>query len=302
MEQLGGCYGFAVRSAVPLRHLRPGADPDWPPLEVAVGADEPGPASSPVLTWAPSASHPVAAEVHRVDGGYAVHVDGGGWFSVRDRPARVAVPAGGEPLRREERLWGVPALLAFQGRGDLPLHAAAVEVGGRAVVFGGLSGAGKTTLATAAAAAGLRLLSEDLTCVRLAPAPAVLPGPAALRVRRDVADLVDLPAGSVHDVGDDRLHILLDEQDRGTAAEVPLAAVVLLRPGAEVELAACPATTAVRDLWALSFRLPETAARTRAFDQLTRLVDAVPAYDLRRPLRVDALPATLAALRRAAGA
>ena len=48
--------------------------------------------------------------------------------------------------------------------------------------------------------AGHRVLSEDTTCVRLGPEQAVVPGPAMLRVRHDVAAELELP--SVRRVGE----------------------------------------------------------------------------------------------------
>ena len=298
MDVAEGCYGFRVRSTLQLDHPRPGADPAWPVLEIAAGPPAERPDTEPVLAWTASEHRPLSAKVYRRDeAAYAVHVDGGGWFEVDTASPRITVPEGAEPRRREERLWGLPSLLCFQARGDLPLHAAAVEVEGRAVVFGGLSHAGKTTLAAAAAAAGLRLLSEDLTCLRPGPPVAVLPGPAALRVRRDVAGLIELPAGTTHDLGDDRLHVTLDAALRGTARPVPLAGIVLLRSADAVRMDRSDPASALRDLWALSFRLPEATARARCFDQLAQLVETVPVHDLARPLTPGALPASLDALR-----
>ena len=74
--------------------------------------------------------------------------------------------------------------------------------------------------------AGHRVLSEDTTCVRLGPEPAVVPGPAMLRVRHDVAAELELP--SVRRVGesDDRVHYAL--VDPGDCEPVPVRAVVFL--------------------------------------------------------------------------
>lgn len=48
-------------------------------------------------------------------------------------------------------------------RGVLPLHAASVEIEGKAVAFAGASGAGKSTLAAAFNRRGFRLLADDVT-------------------------------------------------------------------------------------------------------------------------------------------
>ena len=56
----------------------------------------------------------------------------------------LTMPLGVEPVRREERLWGIPAALALIRRGDVAVHAAAVEIDGRALLFAGPGRFGKT--------------------------------------------------------------------------------------------------------------------------------------------------------------
>jgi HPr kinase/phosphorylase len=64
------------------------------------------------------------------------------------------------------------------------LHAAALDVGGRALVLCGASGAGKTTLTLALAARGLRLLTEEVVWIDKAGVVRGLPRP------------IHVPAGS----------------------------------------------------------------------------------------------------------
>jgi len=68
----------------------------------------------------------------------------------------------------------------------------------------------------------------------------------------------------------------------------------------DVVLTKAVSPQALRDLWSLSFRLPETAARTRCFDALAELVRRVPVWDVRRPLTMDSLPALLGMLKKLA--
>lgn len=56
---------------------------------------------------------------------FHVYVEGGGWFRVQPAEAVITALADGHPVRREERLWGLPAQLALLARGDRPLQAAA---------------------------------------------------------------------------------------------------------------------------------------------------------------------------------
>ena len=69
-----------------------------------------------------------------------------------------------------------PAILAVTGRGRVPLHAAAVVAGDHTLLLTGASGAGKSTMAYACAAAGFSVLSEDTIHVDLSGEPARLWG------------------------------------------------------------------------------------------------------------------------------
>ena len=136
--------------------------------------------------------------------------------------------------------------------------------------------------------AGHRVLSEDTTCVRLGPKPAVVPGPAMLRVRHDVAAELELP--SVRRVGesDDRVHYSL--VDPGECEPVPVRAVVFLDVSdGTAELEPVERAEALRDLWALSFRLPTEDDVGRSFAGVTDLAATVPVSRLLRPLDLGAI-------------
>jgi hypothetical protein len=281
----GACYGFGVRSALPLRYLRRG---DGDPLEVAAPAPEgERPGDDLLLEWLPSAELPLEARLYSDGRAFRLWIGDGGWFSVEPDEGRVLVPPDGG-LRTEERLWGIPSLLCFRARGDLPLHAAAVEAGGRAIVLAAPRTYGKTTMAAAFHRAGHRVLSEDTSCVRLAGEPCVVPGPAMLRVRHDVAEALELPRARRLGEDPDRVHYALDEP--GDCTPVPLAAVVFLdeHDGA-AGLEPVEQPEAIRDLWALSFRLPSEDDVGRSFAGVADLASAVPAFRLRRPLDLASL-------------
>src|SRR5207248_8881688 len=123
----------------------------------------------------------------------------------------------------------MPALLCFLARGRLPLHAAAVEIDGEAILLGGQRTLGKSTLAAGFAHAGFRLLSEDLCCLDVSGKPAVLPGPAMLRVRPDIGARLALPFARQTKQTDDRRHLALDEATRGDCRPVPVRGIVFLQ-------------------------------------------------------------------------
>ncbi|MGH3011331.1 MAG: hypothetical protein ACRDMY_05755 [Gaiellaceae bacterium] len=284
MTALGACYGFEVRSTLPFAYLREGTGD---PLEVTASARAGArPDDRLLVEWRPTAELPLEAELYSDGLGFRLRIGEAGWFSVDPRKRLIEVPADGG-LRTEERLWGIPALLCFRERGDLPLHAAAVEADGGAVLVAAPRTYGKTTMAAAFHRAGRRVLSEDTSCIRLGPEPAVVPGPAMLRVRHDVAGVLELPAARRLGEDPDRVHYALE--DPGNCTPVPLRAVVFLDESEATALETVEQPEAIRDLWALSFRLPTEEDVSRSFAGVADLASTVPAYRLSRPLDLGAL-------------
>lgn len=280
----GACYGFGVRSAVPLEYLREGGGD---PLEVTESARSThNPGDQRLLLWSPSPGQPLDAELWFNGVGFRLRIGAADWFSVEPAERRIEIPVDGG-LRSEERLWGIPIVLCFRARGDLPLHAAAVEVDGGAVLLAAPRTYGKTTMAAAFHRAGHRVLSEDTSCLRLGPEPTVVPGPAMLRIRRDVAAALDLPRARRLAEDFDRVHYALD--DPGDCTPVPLRAVVFLDEGPGAGLETVNVHEAIRDLWALSFRVPTEDDVSRSFAGVTDLAGAVPVLRFRRLLRLDKL-------------
>jgi len=291
-QSLGTCFGFGVRSALPFQFLRGGVGEE---LEIsAPSSEEEAPEGDLLVKWRPTPERPFEVRLFHSEGRYRTSIPDSGWYEVNVETRSVTVPGDADEVRREERLWSVPATLFLLARGDLPLHAAAVEVGGQAVVLAAPGTFGKTTLAAAFLSAGYRLLSEDLTCVRMQDGPEVIPGPAMLRVRRDVAERIEI--GNVHRLAESehRVHFAVDAGLRGDCAPLPLRSIVLLRSaddGFRIEPAR--SATAVRDLWNLAGTLPTDRDRTQSFTAATELVRSVPVWNLHRPLRYAELPNTI---------
>lgn len=297
----GGVYGFRVRSDQPLWYLRASPVGTAPTLLVRVQDDGARPSGEPLRRWVPRPDNPFRAELFADGPSYRLRIDGLGWYRISPEDDEVWMPPEAEPLRREERLYGIPLALLSARHGFLPLHAASVQVGEAAVALAGPGRHGKTTLAAALMAAGHRPLSEDVTCCSLEPTPAVLPGPALLRVRADAFEHLELPPVRITLDDGDRIHLEIPEAERGDCAPVPLAAIVLLRPGdGPPEIRAASPQRVVQDLWALSTKLPTDEDRARCFTGLTELVDRVPTYDLRHPKRWEMLPRTIERLREVA--
>ncbi len=296
-SNLASAFGFQVHCQHRLRFARSGGGVER--LEI-VTAREPRrrPDGPPIAWWAMAGvetGQEVDRALYRLDHGFEFWVKDIGVYYIDAARGRIEIPEGGNEIVREQRLWGIPTTLCFMERGDLALHAAAVDVDGSAVLLAAPGRHGKTTLALAFHLQGYRVLSEDLACCRVRPSLELLPGPAILRVRSDV--YAGHPPSGTHVVltRSDRVYLGLDDDRKGSSAPVPIAAVVFLRESLHdttIERVAPP--VALADLWALSFRLRTSESQARSFQQLSRLAGEVPMWNLYRPLHMDNLEPTVA--------
>ncbi|NTV62882.1 MAG: hypothetical protein HGA65_05010 [Oscillochloris sp.] len=121
-------------------------------------------------------------------------VDGGTRIRVTAQPSVT------ERFIQQAILGAIMGVLLYQ-RGHLVLHASAVVVKGRAVIFLGEKGQGKSTTAAAFVARGYPILTDDVVVLdfRRAGVPYILPGVPQLRLWPDSvasslgADPADLP-------------------------------------------------------------------------------------------------------------
>jgi hypothetical protein len=287
----GTCFGFGVRSSLPFRYLRGGSGESLEVSGPTTGG--PGPRDRLLWEWRLPGEPPFHARLHHDGRRYGLWIEGDGWFVIDPEEPSIGLPDGEFGIRREERLWGIPALLCFVAQGGVPLHAAAIEVGEEALLLAAPGTFGKTTLAAGFVRAGHHLLSEDLTCLRLAPEPAVVPGPAMLRLRRDVGERLVVPCAERLDLVDDRVHLALDG-GRGDCRPVPVRAIVFLGDAAErFALEPVPDAETIRNLFVLTFRLPGGHGCTEAFDAMVDLARAVPVWRMCYPRRLDELQATV---------
>lgn len=289
----GSCLGFSVRSTVPLRFLRELPASDLIEVEVSTARAEPIIDGEEVLAWRGQDLDVRVVQEGRGPGSrYDVRFPEQS-FLVEPALRRISVRRLEADPRGEARLWGLPISILNASRGALPLHAASVDLGGSAVVVAGVSHAGKSTLAAALAARGHRLLAEDASCLQRGVGRwEAWPGASFLRLRPDV--VADLGAERTfagvpsRPLGDGRVELELVE-GRGDGAGVPVAAVVLPRAADAPAVEAVPGPEALRDLWAVSHRLPDAAERTRVFGALADLIREVPVLRLGRSLDADGL-------------
>jgi hypothetical protein len=294
-EPKGICHGFGLVSDLEFAYLRDGSGER---LTVAEVEPPPPPLSAPLLEWYRTDPHPFAARLYgRLGGPYQLWIEPDEWYVIDPEARFIGVPITSDVLRREQRVWGLPSLLMFLAEGDLPLHAAAVDVGDAAVLLAGPSRHGKTSLSLGFGMRGHRVLSDDLVRIRTTPVPTVFPGPAGLRVRSDMTG--PAAAQDLRRIGgdEDRDFVAIDPGLRGSGDPLPIAGIVLLKGEADtVRLEAAQPHQATQDLWFLSLNLPTPESRAAKLGHLSTLTDDVPAFDLSRPFLIEALGATVDAI------
>jgi hypothetical protein len=190
-----------------------------------------------------------------------------------DATVRCNCRADGDGWEHRIGTMAVPLLLAE--RGELAVHAAAVGTCGRAVLFAGPSGRGKSTLALAASEGGHSVLSEDGVTIdpddeRLRVWPGLrgvrVAVPDRLNGSRGRRDFIDLPAG------------------QEAREPLPLGAICLLgERGERLEIRPLSPAAAVPALVPSLVHSGEPAALARAFALLARVLVRVPAYRVSLP-------------------
>lgn len=125
------------------------------------------------------------------------------------------------------------AAMLLAGRGLLPYHATALELNGRAFLFTGRGGAGKSTLAAEMLDAGARLISDDLTVLQSGDANDgfnVLRGRPGMRVHADTATRMEYDEIE-HVTDDPRGKLLVRPKARIDDEPLPVSAIIMLAEG-----------------------------------------------------------------------
>jgi hypothetical protein len=286
----GGCFGFEIRSPLEFEYLRTdGATPLYIEERATEGHE---PSDGLIYEWSERPAERLRTALYAANGTHGLWVDTAGWFQIDRRIPEIDMPPlarNARPTWRETIIWGTPIALCFMGPGRLSIHAASVDVGGQGLLLAAPGTFGKTTLAGGFLKMGHRVLSDDVACCALGDQAEVLPGPAVLRLRRDVYEAVEFPGTIVADRTATKVCLSLQGAQRGAGAPVPLRGIALLHKGeGKPTLARVAPHEAVRDLLMLTSNL--LLDRASAFEDVTALVNTVPVWRLDRRLDYQELP------------
>lgn len=283
---MGNLYGFEVKSDLPLLRLNSAAGTRGElRIEAAV---EPlvVPENEPVSTLLTEDGHCWYASHALENGACLLELPPTARFLLEPATGRIVVDSNDDDEDLlEHRIVSAAACTLLSMRGDLVLHASAVEVGGRAAIFCGPTQRGKSTLARALGESGLRLLGEDGIAIELGDRGAMaFPGARGVRVRSRDKD------------GRPRTDLLPDPGS-GEPEPCPVGAVVLLAERGE-RLTVDPLEPA-RALALLTPNLVHSGSRSAigaAFANLATLLGSTPAFAASLPDDLSALPISVEGL------
>jgi hypothetical protein len=276
---MGSLYGFEVKGDLPLRRLN--SAPGTRGKLLVETASEPlvAPPGKPAGSLESDDGQLWFASYELGESECLLQMPPTGSFLLQADRRRIAVDSTGTDAELlEHRIASSAICTLLSLRGDLALHAAAVEADGRAIVFCGPSLRGKSTLALALGEGGCRLLGEDGIAIELgADGPVAHPGARGVRMRG--------PGG-----GRQR-PVLVEDPGAGEPGPRPVAAVVLLGERG-VRFAVEPLVPA-RALALLTPNLIHSGGRgsiAAAFQRLASLLGTVPALQVSLPDDLGALP------------
>lgn len=272
---MGSLYGHEVRSELPLCRLNAatGTRGVLTVVETSTPLAEPEREPEGVLEddrgWRWYASY-------EENGSCLMFMPPTGAFLLEPEAMRVTVDSrGGDFELLEHRIASSAICMLLALREDLVVHASAVEVGGRAIVFCGPTTRGKSTLARVLGEGGHPVLGEDGIAIPVDAEPTAFPGARGIRVREDGGRSVTLaPDPGPREPG-----------------PCPVGAIVLLgERGSELEVERLEPAHALTLFTPNLVHSGGHGSIGAAFGRLAHLLGSVPAYQASLPDDIEALP------------
>ena len=285
-------FGLKVRSDIELRELQPAVQPGDPDVTVRLGAVE---------------TDCSAPGIHAIDGDLLFVAEDVGRYRISAGKSILVEPAGDAPAQNVRLfLLGSAFGALLHQRGLLPLHANAVEIGGKAVAFMGESGAGKSTLAAWFHDQGHAVLADDVCVIGFGRdgTPEAHPGLPRVRLWKEALEasgrnIDDYSRSFVGDEDFEKYDVPL-ARTASKADPLPLAAVYVLERGAQFHLHPLTGIDAAAALFAHTYRgaFVNSAANAEShWQQCLQLVRRVPMFRCERRWDVHLLAEQNAAIR-----
>lgn len=167
-------------------------------------------------------------------------------------------------------------------RGFFLLHASAVEIDGCAVAFVGQPGQGKSSTAAALNRRGHMLISDDVVAVDLSIETAtVLPGFPQIKLHAEVANHLNYSSRDLEVIHPLEPKWGISAKHTFSPIPLPLKAVYIIEDADYTQIEPIKLQVAFLELL-LHLYVAHQAHDATGFHQLTRLLDQVPIYRLRR--------------------
>lgn len=256
-------------------------------------------------TVAPALAHPLVStrKWESAEDRFLLRVSGVGRFLLADGDMITFEREAGAPAAKAAAyLQGsVMGMLLLQ-RGCVVLHASAAEVNGRAMLFCGASGEGKSTLAATLSTMGYPTIGDDVACIRFDAAghPVVSADARQLKLSDEAIDALTLRGsrrGAV--LGASKNYV--SPPSRSLAQALPLQAIYMLRSDGIVQDGIVPLETprALQQLKRNAHRpglVRRLGQAARYFEASARILHHVGLFSLERRRGISGLRQTVSML------
>lgn len=288
-------FGLSVRSELPLPGFAAAEGEANGAVDIRFGS-----VAAPTEGWAEAQGEDFLLDIEavgrfRVSGGREIVID--------------PKPGASERNIRVYLLGSAFGALLHQ-RGLIPLHANAIEIGGKAVAFSGRSGAGKSTLAAWFADRGRGVLCDDVCAIGFDGngAPIAWPGIPRLRLWQDAIERSGRTIAGFERSFDDDNKYDVPTGAAPAAEPLPLGAIYILAEAEEGEAPGIERLTGIAAAEALianTYRgafVKMIGATERHMRDCLRIVAKVPVHRARRRWGAESLDAEAQRLADHAGA
>jgi hypothetical protein len=282
-------YGLTIHSGLPLPELQP-SDATQADVTIQIRSER------------DFASEPDCpeTELSSLPGGVRLLWKQIGQYTVLDgKTVCIDRPPGVQDRELRLPLLGSVISMLLTQRGFLVLHASAINVNGRAAVFVGQKGQGKSTMAATLYQRGHHLLSDDVVAVDLSQPgqPRVVPGFPQFKLWPDAVthclqeDPTDLP--QVHGLLEKRSRLAFD---RFSPDAIPLDTVYVLGSGETVAIQSLTPQMAIAELLTHSYAARfgkdflQGQLAAHHFQQCMHLAQQIPILGLERPRDIAQVP------------